>query len=299
MLMRRKKPLLLTASSHFGSEAAPASDLVYSVGFGLRPNHISDFLNGSVDVGLFEVIADNYMNSYSVDYDNLKSISKKYNLHLHSVSSDVAGFDKLRFGHFQELRRMANETSAFLVSDHLCWNFSNKKNTFELMPFPFRREMIVHITERHKAIEDVLGREFALENISTYFRFKDDEMSEIDFLSELREKSSLRYVLDVNNMFINGFNHSFNPLELISRLDKDAVAAYHLAGHSDVSNFKFDGHDSAIRPEVFKLYEEYVKYFGPRPTIVERDENIPGSIELTAEAHAAMAVMKKVENEVT
>lgn len=299
MPMRQKRPLLQTANSHHGSEAIPASDLDYSVGFGLRPNHLSDFLIGSVDVGLFEVIADNYVNIDSADYDNLKSISKKYNLHLHSVSSDVAGFDKLRYNHFEKLRIMAGQTAAFLVSDHLCWNFANGKNTFELMPFPFNREMIFHITDRHKAIEDALGQAFALENISTYFRFKDDEMSEVDFLCELREKSAVKYVLDVNNMFINGFNHSFNPLELISKLDKDAVAAYHLAGHSDISNFKFDGHDSAIRPEVFKLYEEYVKYFGPRPTIIERDENIPGANELTAEAKAALAVMKKVRDELT
>ena len=262
-------------------------------GFGLRKNHINDFLNKKIEVDLFEVIAENYIIHEGNDYENLIQISQKYPLHLHGVSLNIGSYDPLNLQHLEFIKKTLQDTQAFLFSDHLCWNTSKGRNTFELMPLPHTQEAITHASDRIKQVQDFLGRNFALENISTYFRYQSDELSEFEFLAEIVEKTGVQILLDINNAHINAFNHNFNIETEIKKLNPNSVVAYHLAGHEDFKTFKFDSHSTQVPPEVWNLFEYCIQYFGTQPTIIERDENIPEASELEIEAQIAKKILLK------
>ncbi|MFZ3229424.1 MAG: DUF692 domain-containing protein [Pseudobdellovibrio sp.] len=264
-------------------------------GFGLRSNHLEDFLENKVTVDLFEVIGENYTITQGKELEQLVLISQNYQFHLHGVSGNIAGFDSLDRKHYLDFKKLADQTKPFLVSDHLCWNKSANKNTFELMPFPHTYEMVGHLAKRINEAQDILEYPLVLENVSSYFRFEVDEMTEIQFLYELRNRTNIQYLLDVNNLYVNSMNHKFEAETIFSSLDSNAVAGYHLAGHADFGTFLFDSHGTNIISEVWNLYKKSISYFGCQPTIIERDENIPGSSELAMEAKIAKEIMSKFE----
>ena len=180
------------------------------------------------------------------------------------------------------------------VSDHLCWTGVHGVNLHDLLPFPYTKEALDHIVERVNKVQDYLDHPLALENVSSYVSFKQSELSEWDFISELTKRTGCWLLLDVNNVFVSSFNHGFDALEFINGIPEDRVVQFHMAGHSDYETYIVDTHDAPVRDEVWELYKACQKRFGPVSTIIERDDNIPPLVDLLPEVEKIRTIAAEI-----
>jgi uncharacterized protein (UPF0276 family) len=253
-------------------------------GLSLREAHFKQFENHPQFTSAFEVIFEKYLFTEGERREILQDLSKNRFVHLHGVTSNIGSFDAVDLNLFKDLKQLADKTQAGLLSDHLCWTRLDQTSTFELLPVPRTKAMVDHIGQRVERIRDCLGQDFILENISSYFSFQIDEMSELDFMSQLHEKYQVRFLLDLNNLYVNSKNFSFSATEFLKQLPVDSVMAYHLGGHEDFGSFLFDTHGASVIDPVKDLFLQAEARFGEKPTFLERDENIPQDISvLTAE----------------
>lgn len=247
-------------------------------GLSLREVHFNQFESASEFNQAFEVIFENYLFTEGERRERLKEFSKNRFLHLHGVSSNIGSPDEFDNLFFQELKKMGWQTGARLYSDHLCWTRLDEKSTYELLPVPRTRNMINHIGQRIEKIRDILGHDFILENISCYFGYEIDEMTELDFMCELYGQYKVNFLLDLNNLYVNSKNFNFDANHFIESLPVGSVSAFHLGGHEDFGSFLFDTHGTPIIDPVRDLFFAAEDRFGELPTFLERDENIPADI---------------------
>lgn len=253
-------------------------------GVSLREAHFHQFDKKLDFNSAFEVIAENYLYTAGERRDILIELAKNRFVHLHGVSTNVGSLDELDVHHLKALAQVGSQIGARLFSDHLCWTRLDGKSTFELLPVPRTRKMIDHVGQRVQKIQDLFGNHFLLENISAYFSYQIDEMTELNFMSELYDRHQVKFVLDLNNLYVNSKNFAFDAAEFIQQLPKESVSAYHLGGHEDFGSFLFDTHGSEVIDPVKKLFWQAEKRFGEKPTFLERDENIPHDLSnLTSE----------------
>jgi uncharacterized protein len=163
-------------------------------------------------------------------------------------------------------------------------------NLHDLLPIPYTFEALAHVVERIKRIQDFLGRRIAIENVSSYVAFAESEMNEWSFIREMAERSDCWLLLDVNNVFVSGFNHDFDEAEFIDAIPVERVVQFHLAGHTEHVTHKIDTHDQPICEKVWSLYERACRRFGRISTMIERDDNFPAFEELLAELDRARSI---------
>jgi uncharacterized protein (UPF0276 family) len=196
--------------------------------------------------------------------------------------------------HLRRLKELARRTKAHWVSDHLCWTGVLGRNTHDLLPMPYTEEALRHTTQRVKQIQDFLERPLIVENPSSYVEFAASSMSEWEFLSRLCADADCGLLLDVNNVFVSSFNHSFDPNVYIDAIPADRVVQYHLAGHTNKGTHIIDTHSDHAVPEVWELYARSVKRTGLVATLYEWDDQIPEFDVLLAEAGKAKAYREAV-----
>jgi uncharacterized protein (UPF0276 family) len=180
------------------------------------------------------------------------------------------------------------------ISDHLCWTGVHGVNLHDLLPIPYTHEALQHIVARVQKVQEVLGREIALENVSTYVRFEHSEMTECEFVTELTRRAGSWLLLDINNVFVNAFNHGYDAVGFLEGIPADRVVQFHVAGHSDMGSHLIDTHDQPVRDEVWDLYRSALKRFGSVSTMIERDEDIPPLPEVVAELSRARCIAEEV-----
>jgi uncharacterized protein (UPF0276 family) len=173
------------------------------------------------------------------------------------------------------------------LSDHLCWTGVGGRNLHDLVPLPYSDEAARHVAARLRQVQEILERTILIENVSSYMGFRASTMAEWEFLGAVAEEADCAILLDINNIFVNAFNHRFDARGYIDAIDPARVVQFHLAGHSDHGAYLLDTHDHPIRPEVWQLYEHAVRRFGRVPTLVEWDDHIPPLAELAAVADEA------------
>jgi uncharacterized protein (UPF0276 family) len=262
-------------------------------GLCLRENHFAAFQGKTNQFKSFEVIFENYLFTEGERRDLLADFAKGHFVHLHGVATNIGSLDPLNQSTLRELRRLSNEVQAQILSDHLCFTRLNQLSSFELLPVPRTKKMLQHIGKRVSQIRDLVGQDFLLENISSYFEYEINEMSEIEFMLELHDKYQVRFLLDVNNLFVNSQNFRLSAQEQIEKLSPSMIGAYHLGGHEDLGSFLFDTHGTQVSPAVWSLYQKAIQCLGPHPTFLERDENIPADIrELEKELGLAKKILE-------
>jgi uncharacterized protein (UPF0276 family) len=165
------------------------------------------------------------------------------------------------------------------------------------LPMPYTQEALRHLARRIDEVQDRLGRQLLVENISSYVRFKCSDMSEWQFLTELVRECRCGLLLDVNNVYVSALNHGFDPYEYLRGVPPEAVQEMHLAGHSirriGEREVRVDTHDTHVCLDVWKLYEFAVARFGALPTLIEWDANLPTLQVLVDEAMKAEHIMEK------
>ncbi|MCG3201961.1 MAG: hypothetical protein NFCOHLIN_01833 [Gammaproteobacteria bacterium] len=271
-------------------EAAPS----LGFGLGLRTVHYEAVLAGDHDVDWFEVLSENYMVDGGKPLYFLDRIAERYAVVMHGVSLSIGGTDPLNRQYLGRLKALALRCRPRWISDHLCWTGVAHTNLHDLMPLPYTEEALAHVVERVGAVQDFLGRRILLENVSSYVSYSASVMREWEFLREVAERADCEILLDVNNVYVSGFNHGFEPTTFIDSIPVGRVRQIHLAGHSRHADYIVDTHDHPIADPVWDLYEAAIRRFGPVATMIERDDHIPALGELVGELDKARAIAARV-----
>ncbi|WP_339861013.1 DUF692 domain-containing protein [Paremcibacter congregatus] len=262
-------------------------------GLGLRPDHYESVLTENPSVDWFEIISENYMVPGGKPLYYLDQIIERYPVAMHGVSLSIGATDPLNMEYLADLKKLADRVNPSWVSDHMCWTGLGGHNLHDLMPLPYNQDTARHVIDRVKQVQDYLGRQILLENASSYLGFTNSDMTEWEFIAEVAEGADCLLLLDINNIYVSGFNHDFDPLAYMQAIPKDRVWQFHLAGHEDNGDVLIDTHDHPVRSEVWDLYAKACEIFGPVSTMIERDDNIPALPVLLAELDQAREIGEK------
>jgi uncharacterized protein (UPF0276 family) len=263
------------------------------IGIGLRIPHYEDIFRDLPPIDWFEIISENFMVDGGKPLENLYRILEHYPVVQHGVSLAIGSPDPLDFDYLKRLKNLTKITKTPWVSDHLCWGRLPGAHYHDLLPLPYTQETIDYVVERAKIVQDYLELPFALENLSSYVAFKQDQMPEWEFYGTIVEKADIYMMLDVNNIYVSSRNHGFNTADYINNIPLDRVLQIHLAGHNDHGDYVIDTHDNYVRDEVWKLYAEVYPRTRGVSTLLEWDDNFL-SFELTwKEALKAKAFQKE------
>ncbi len=260
-------------------------------GLGLRAEHYAEILERKpANVDWFEILSENYMIDGGKPLYYLDAIRQDYPMVMHGVSLSLGSTDELDFDYLARLKALIERVEPHWFSDHLCWTGVDHKNMHDLLPLPYTEEAIHHVAERIARVQDYIGRQMLIENLSSYVTYCDDAMPEWEFLSAIAARADCYLLLDVNNIFVSSYNHRYDPLEYVEGVDPARVWQHHLAGHTNDGNLIIDTHDQDIIDPVWALYEETARRLGPVSTMIERDGNIPDLDAVLAELDHARRI---------
>lgn len=260
-----------------------------AAGIGFKPEHYDEAV-ASPAAGLwFEVHAENYMVEGGPRLAMLEAIGRDRPLSLHGVGMSLAGAEPPDRDHLAALKRLVERFEPALVSEHLAWSRLDGRCFPDLLPVPRTNEVLARCADNVGRVQDALGRQVLIENPTHYLALADHHWSETSFLAELARRSGCGLLIDVNNVAVGAHNIGFDPAAWLAEVPAHLVGEIHLAGHSlDAEGaLLIDSHDEAVAEAVWALFETFVARIGARPTLIERDGNLPGFAELMAERERA------------
>ncbi len=264
-------------------------------GVGLRAPHVARVLAEHPRIAWLETHSENLFAKGGPFHDAMERIRADYPLSLHGVGLSLGSADGLDTVHLRRLREVIDRYQPALVSEHLCWGAVGGRHSNDLLPLPFTGEALRLVTARIGEVQDSLKREILVENISTYLRFEDGDYTEWDFVAEAVRRSGCGLLCDVNNIYVNSVNHRFDPHAYLRALPGESVREIHLAGFTRKENLPvpllIDSHSRRVDARVWNLYANAIDLFGPVPTLIEWDTDIPGLEVLLDEAARAEEVL--------
>lgn len=269
------------------------------LGLGLRNTHFNHILSEWPEIGWFEAISENFMDSGGRPRYVLDQIAERYPLALHGVSMSIGSTDPVNHEYLRKLKALADQVSAVWVSDHLCWTGVQGGNSHDLLPLPLTEETLRHVASRIREVQDYLERPLILENPSTYLSFTESDIYEPDYMRALSDETGCGFLLDVNNVFVSCFNEGTDPDKYIAAFPCERVVQMHLAGHEDCGTHIVDTHDREVRLEVWQLFQDAWARTGGASTLLEWDGNIPDFATCQAELEKAQQFMGQSERENT
>jgi hypothetical protein len=267
-------------------------------GIGLRAPHYREVLQKLPKLGWVEVHSENFFGGGSPLHTLLK-VREHYPVSLHGVGMGLASTAPLDQAHLSALQHLCEIVQPAAVSEHLCWNsvpdMTNNQSMVinDLLPFPYTREALSNVASRVEQVQEKLGRQLLVENLSSYLSFSHSEMTEGEFLAELTLRTGCGILFDVENLYVNARNLGVDARAFIKAIPAEAVQEYHLAGYSVMDGCLVDTHDHPVYSEVWELYEYVLQQIGPRPTLIEWDSDIPALPVLMGEAAKAQ---QRLEN---
>ena len=233
-----------------GSQPIPAK-----TGIGLRAQHHAQILRELPEVAWFEAHSENYFAAGGVLPEILERIAQRYPLSLHGVGLSLGTTDPLDLEHLAKLKRLIERCRPGLISEHLCWGAVGRRFTNDLLPLPYTDEALRHMVRRVRDVQDFLGQQILIENVSSYLEYAASTMTEWDFLAALAEASGCGVLLDINNIFVSAMNHAFDARAFIDAMPRSRVREMHLAGHSVERHgdreIRIDTHSTHVCAEVW------------------------------------------------
>jgi uncharacterized protein (UPF0276 family) len=264
-------------------------------GIGLRAPHVARVLAERPPIAWLETHSENLFAAGGGFHHALRRIRADYPLSLHGVGLSLGSADELDRAHLRRLREIVDRYEPALVSEHLCWGALDGRHSNDLLPLPFTEEVLALLVSRIGQVQDALGREILVENISTYLRFEGGDYAEWDFVAAVVRRSGCALLCDVNNIHVNSVNHGFDPRAYLRALPRAAVKEIHLAGFTRKDGLPvpllIDSHSRRVDAAVWELYADAVALFGPVPTLIEWDQDIPQLEVLLDEAALAQEVL--------
>jgi uncharacterized protein len=283
--MQRPKPLPKLTAPNLG------------FGLGLRTEHYHSILDTKPNVDWFEALSENYMIPGGKPLYFLDKIRENYPVVLHGVSLSIGSTTPFEADYLRDLKKLADHIQPAWISDHLCWTGVHGQNMHDLLPLPYTEETAKHVAERVKIVQDFLGRQILLENVSSYASYVDSNMTEWEFITEIAERADCLLLLDVNNIYVSSYNHQFDAKAFIDGVPAKRVQQIHLAGHSNHGDYIIDTHDAPVIDPVWALYEYAIAQLGAVSTMIERDDNIPPLADLVQELEIARNIAQKAHSQ--
>ncbi len=254
------------------------------IGIGLRIPHHETIFKDKPAIDWFEIISENFMVEGGQTMANLERILERYPVVMHGVTLAIGSPDPLDWDYLKRLKALARKTNTPWLSDHLCWGRLPGAHYHDLLPLPYTREVVDYVVERARIVQDFLETPFALENLSSYVAFRDDQMPEWEFYGSIVDKADIYMMLDVNNIYVSSRNHGFDPSQYYTNIPIERVLQIHLAGHKDYGAYCLDTHDNYVCDEVWKIYAEVYPRTGGVSTLLEWDDHFLSFEETWKEA---------------
>jgi uncharacterized protein len=271
------------------------------VGIGLKPQHYDALLGSDCLSGRphwVEVHPQNYFGDGGPPHRWLTAIAEEYPLSFHSVGLSLGSADGLNEHDLDRLAILCDRYGPASVSDHLSFS-GNAHNRFaDLLPVPYTKMSVDHFTAEIGKTQDRLKRSILVENPSRYLAYQGDEMSEVEFIEQLLDKSGCSLLFDINNVEVSSINLGFSATEYVDAILPDWVGEIHLAGHAvehhDSGPLLIDDHGSRVTDTTWNLYRRFIERAGAKPTLIEWDTDVPDYAVLMAEAGQAQAIIDEV-----
>jgi hypothetical protein len=243
----------------------------------------AETIQNAEKIDWLEIIPENYMNLGGAAHARLNTVAECFPLVSHGVNLSIGSTDPLNEEYLSGLKQLVERADAPWFSDHLCFTSVGGVYMHDLLPLPCTREAVEHVSARIKHVQNYVGRPFLLENISFYMHMPGDEMTEAEFLSEILEKADCGLLLDVNNLYVNSRNHSFDAVDYLKRIPLERVVQIHMAGHSHVDDNVIDTHGAAVVDAVYDLLGEVLRRTRVHAVMLERDQHFPPFTEIIGE----------------
>lgn len=258
-----------------------------AAGIGLRAPHHREVIEQLPAVAWWEVHSENFFAHGGPNLHYLNRLRTHYPISLHGVGASLGGCDQLFDTHLDRLAQLVERIEPAAISEHLCWSSSGTQHFNDLLPLPYTHAALQQVCNRIDRLQSRLGRSILIENVSSYLQWQDGDFSEWDFLAETARRTGCGILLDLNNIVVSASNHGFAATTYLAAIPLGTVGEIHLAGHETCEDFLVDTHGQPVPPVVWALYEQALERFGPIPTLIERDCNIPPLAKLMDEAACA------------
>lgn len=255
-------------------------------GIGLRAPLVEAVLGGRPPVSFLEVHAENHMGDGRA-FETLAHVRRDNPISIHGVGLSLGGAARPDPHHLARFADLVQRIEPILVSEHLTWCRDGDVYLNDLLPIPYTDEALDLVARNVDIVQQAIGRRILMENPSHYLAFTEIAARETDFIADLCRRTGCGLLLDVNNVVVSATNLGFDAAAWIDALPLGLVGEIHLAGHEAEDGLLIDTHGGPVSPEVWALYAHAIRRFGPQPTLIERDRNIPSLAELVAEAHTA------------
>ena len=287
------RPSGQSSSFSSGSDVSPLKPA--SAGASLKPQHYQDILKDGADVDFFEVHAENYFGEGGAPHRYLTAIRERFALSVHGIGLSIGGAGPLNPEHLRHLRSLVDRYEPALVSEHLAWCESGGAYFNDLLPVALTSEALDIVCRHVVQTQEALGRQILIENPSNYLTFEESDIPETEFLAEMARRTGCGLLLDINNVVVSAHNLQRSARDYLDAFSVDAIGEIHLAGHSDDERngltLKIDDHGSAPSQDVWDLYEALMTRAGPRPTLIEWDQDVPALAVLETEVATARGIL--------
>lgn len=266
-----------------------------SIGIGFKPQHFDAIRQNPDPIGFLEVHAENYMGAGGLPHAQLAALRSDFALSLHGVGLSIGGPGRLNDDHLSRLKSLCDRYEPESFSEHLAWSSHGADYLNDLLPLPYTNDTLSLVCDHVDEVQEALGRKMLLENPSTYVLFEQSTIAEVDFLAEVARRTGCGLLLDVNNVFVTCTNHRTNPRQWLAAFPMDKVGEIHLGGHAEeelpTGPLLIDAHGTPVADPVWALYSEVIDQAGPRPSLIEWDNDVPEWPILLAEAERANAIL--------
>ena len=265
-------------------------------GVGYKPQHYSGILQNAKPVGWLEIHAENYMGDGGRPLAQLRYLSERFPISVHGVGLSIGGEAPLDRDHLERLKHLCDWLNPASFSEHLAWSTHDSHFLNDLLPLPYTKATLARVADHIDQLQELLGRQILLENPSSYLAFAESTYEEPEFLDEIARRTGCGLLLDVNNVFVSAVNLNMDPRAYIDAFALQRVGEIHLGGHDEDQDehgapLLIDSHGREVADPVWALLDYTLARSGPKPLLIEWDNDVPDWPVLQAEtARAAQAL---------
>lgn len=267
---------------------------VQNAGLGLRREIFDEMLEADLSpVSFMEVAPENWIGIGGVYGKKFRQLTEQHDFVTHGLSLSIGSPSPLDTDFVKAVAKFIKQHGIKCYSEHLSY-CSDDGHMYDLMPIPFTEEAVHYVAKRIQQVQDIIGQRLAIENVS-YYATIGQELSEIEFINAVISEADCDLLLDVNNIYVNSVNHSYDAIDFLKQLPGERIAYGHIAGHyNEADDLIIDTHGADIINDVWKILEKAYEEFGVFPTLLERDFNIPAVPELLKEVEKISELQNKV-----
>jgi uncharacterized protein (UPF0276 family) len=265
-------------------------------GVGYKPQHFTDILETPGSVAWLEIHAENYMGDGGRPLAQLRALAGKFPFSVHGVGLSIGGEAPLDTAHLARLKHLVDWLNPAAFSEHLAWSTHDSHFMNDLLPLPYTAETLDRVAGHVSQVQDTIGRQMLLENPSSYLAFAESTLAETEFLALVAQRTGCGLLLDINNVFVSANNQKTDPYAYIDAFALDQVGEFHLGGHHHDQDDQgalllIDSHSHPVIDPVWALFDYTLKKTGPKPALIEWDDNIPDWPRLESEAARAATLL--------